>query len=68
MLDSGKVVCLKDWNGYILICRPVSGDSMSFNANYGNGIGKASFNFVEQAKYDNQQDLYDVGLIDVNIL
>ena len=67
LLDTGKIICLKDWNGYILICRPVSGDSMTFNANYGNGIGQASFNFVEQAKYDNQQDLYDVGIIDINI-
>lgn len=67
LLDSGKIICLKDWNGYILICRPISGDSMTFNTSYGNGIGQASFNFVEQAKYDNQQDLYDVGIIDINI-
>ena len=63
-LDKGDPVVLKDWNGWILICRPTSGDTVSFNSNYGNGVATASFNFVEQGKYDNQKDLYEAGIID----
>lgn len=63
-LDTGEAVVLKDWNGWVLICRPVSGDTVSFDSNYGNGVATASFNFVEQGKYDNQEDLYEAGIID----
>ena len=63
-LDTGNPIVLKDWNGWILICRPTSGDTVSFDSNYGNGIATASFNFVEQGKYDNQEDLYEAGIID----
>ena len=67
LLDTGRIVCFKDWNGNIIIGRPSSGDSMSFDANYGNGVCRITFNFVEQAKYDNQQELYEVGIIDINL-
>ena len=63
-LDKGDSVVLKDWNGWILICRPISGDTVTFDSNYGNGVATASFNFVEQGKYDNQEDLYEAGIID----
>lgn len=63
-LDKGEPVVLKDWNGWILICRPTSGDTVTFDSNYGNGVATASFNFVEQGKYDNQDDLYEAGIID----
>jgi hypothetical protein len=63
-LDRGDPVVLKDWNGWILICRPTSGDTVTFDSNYGNGVATASFNFVEQGKYDNQNDLYEAGIID----
>ena len=63
-LDKGDPVVLKDWNGWILICRPTSGDTVTFDSNYGNGVATASFNFVEQGKYDNQDDLYEAGIID----
>jgi hypothetical protein len=63
-LDKGEPIVLKDWNGWILICRPTSGDTVSFDSNYGNGVATASFNFVEQGKYDSQEDLYEAGIID----
>ena len=63
-LDTGNPIVLKDWNGWILICRPTSGDTVTFDSNYGNGVATASFNFVEQGRYNNQNDLYEAGIID----
>lgn len=67
MLDTGGTICLKDPNGWILLCKPTSGDTATFDSNYGNGVADISFNWVEVGKYDNQDDLYNLGIIDVNV-
>ena len=67
MLDLGSAICLKDWNGWIILAKPTSGDTATFNSNWGNGVLDLSFNFVEQGRYDSQSDLYRLGIIDVDV-
>jgi hypothetical protein len=49
------------------LCKPTSGDTASFISEFGNGLADVAFNWVEQGKYDNQEDLYYLGFIDINI-
>ena len=65
LMDEGKTIVLKDYNGWILLCRPTSGDTATFDANFGNGIADVAFNWVQQGVYDSQDDLYNLGLIDI---
>lgn len=64
-LTSGKAFCLTDWNGNIYIARTSSSPNINYNSGYGNGIVNISFNFVEQGKYNNQEDMVENGLIDI---
>ena len=54
-----------DWNGNILLFKVNSTPSIVYNANFGNGKTTVQFSFVEQGKYDNQQDLIDNNLITI---
>ena len=67
LIDEGDTICLKDYNGWIILCKPTSGDTATFNANYGNGVSDIAFNWIRQGEYDNQDDLYNLGLININI-
>jgi len=65
-LKNGQPKVLKDWNGNIWLIIIVGNPSITYNNSYGMGISSTSFEWMEQGKYDNQQDLYDNGLIDIN--
>lgn len=61
MLNGDNAICIKDWNGNIYIGRP-SGDD-SINTDLITGINRITFSIVEQGKYNNEEDLYENGLI-----
>lgn len=64
-LTNGTAKVIKDWNGNIWISRISGTPTTSFNNNYGMGTTNVSFNFVEQGQWNNAEDLYKNGLIDV---
>lgn len=66
-LKNGKPKMIRDWNGNIFLVMIVGNPSITYNNNYGMGVGNASFEWVEQGKYDNEDDLYDNGFIEIDI-
>ena len=56
---------MKDWNGKIHLIRFTGSPTVSYNSVYGNGIAQVTANWVEQGKFDNQEDLYYNGLVDI---
>ena len=56
-----KPKVIKDYNGNIFICRVVNTPQISFDANWGNGIPKVSFDWVEQGKYDDMTTMQELG-------
>lgn len=56
-LKNGKSKVLKDWNGNIWLIQIIDSPTISFNSSYGMGIASVGFSFVEQGKYDNEDDL-----------
>lgn len=66
-LKNGKPKILKDWNGNIFLIMITSNPSVTYNNNYGMGIASVSFEWVEQGKYDNEDDLYDNGFIEIEL-
>ena len=64
-LTNGKPKCIKDYNGNIFICKVINSPQISYDANWGNGITTISFDWVEQGKYNNYEDMTELGLIDV---
>lgn len=66
-LKNGKPKIIKDWNGNIWLSMFTSNVTVSYNNNYGMGIASTSFEWTEQGKYDNEDDLYDNGFIEINI-
>lgn len=64
-LVNGKSKILKDWNGNIWIVQIVGSPSIAYNQSTGNGVIDISFSWAEQGDWDNQQDLYNNGLIDI---
>lgn len=66
-LKNGKPKIIKDYNGNIWLCLVTSNISVSYDNNYGMGIASVSFDWTEQGKYDNEDDLYDNGLIELDI-
>lgn len=66
-LKNGKPKILKDWNGNVWMLMIVGNPSVSYNNNYGMGIANVSFEWTEQGKYDNEDDLYDNGFIEIDI-
>lgn len=66
-LVNGNSKILKDWNGNIWIVQIVGSPSISYNQSTGNGVIDISFSWAEQGDWNNQDDLYNNGLIDVSI-
>lgn len=63
-LTNGKVKCLTDFNGGIYIFKVINSPQISYDANWGNGIPTISFDWVEQGKYNNYEDMLNVGFVD----
>lgn len=64
-LKNGHPKIFKDWNGRILLCLVSNSPNYTYNASYGMGIPVVTFQLTEQGQYDNQEDLYYNGLIEV---
>ena len=63
-LTNGKCKCLTDFNGNIYILKVINSPQVSYDANWGNGIPTISFDWVEQGKYNNKDDMLKSGLVD----
>lgn len=63
-LTNGKPKCIKDYNGNIIICKVINSPQVSYDANWGNGITTISFDWVEQAEYNNYDEMLELGLIE----
>lgn len=63
-LTNGKAKCLTDFNGNIFIIKVINSPQISYDANWGNGITTISFDWVEQGKYNNYEDMLGLGLFD----
>lgn len=64
-LTNKKPKILKDWNGNIWLVMIVDSVPVNYKAGSGMGIPQVQFNWVEVGKADNQQDLYDAGIVDI---
>jgi hypothetical protein len=64
-LLNGKTKVIKDWNGNIFVGQITTEPSFSLFQTLGNSIGNISFGFVEQGKWNNQEDLYATGIVDI---
>ena len=54
-------------NGNILIIRVIGNPSISYNNNYGMGVVNVTFEWIEQGRYNNEDDLYQNGFIEMDI-
>ena len=63
-LTNKKPKILKDWNGNIWLVMIVNNIPVNYLQGSGMGIPQVQFNWVEIGKADNQQDLYDAGIVD----
>lgn len=63
-LTNGKAKCITDFNGNIYIIKVINAPQISYDANWGNGISTISFDWVEQGKYNNNDDMVNLGLFD----
>lgn len=54
-------------NGNIWLCQITGNPSITYNNNYGMGVASTSFEWAEQGKYDNEDDLYDNGFIEIEL-
>ena len=63
-LTNGKAKCITDFNGNIFIVKVINSPQISYDANWGNGVSTISFDWVEQGKYNNSQDMISLGLAD----
>lgn len=61
-LTDGKSKMITDWNGNIYLIQVVGTPTIDLNAFYTNGIATVSFDWVEQGKYNNEEDLRENGL------
>lgn len=66
-LKNGKPKIIRDWNSNIFMVMVTSNPSVTYNNNYGMGIASVSFEWTEQGKYDNEDDLYDNGFIEIEL-
>ena len=66
-LKNDKPKILKDWNGNIEIVRIIGNPSISYNNNYGMGVVNVTFEWIEQGRYNNEDDLYQNGFIEMDI-
>ena len=63
-LTNGKAKCLTDFNGNIYILKVVNSPQISYDGNWGNGIATISFDWVEQGKYNDYDNMLELGLFD----
>ena len=63
-LTNGKAKCITDFNGNIFIIKVINSPQISYDANWGNGVTTISFDWVEQGKYNNNEDMVNLGLFD----
>ena len=56
-LTNGKTKMITDWNGNAIMFKLISSPTISYNSSYGNGITTIAFSWVEQGKYNNEEDL-----------
>lgn len=63
-LTNGKAKCLTDFNGNIFILKVINSPQISYDGNWGNNIPTVSFDWVEQGKYNNYEDMLNLGLFD----
>lgn len=63
-LTNKKPKILKDWNGNIWLVMIVDNIPVNYLQGSGMGIPQVQFNWVEIGKADNQQDLFDAGIVD----
>lgn len=63
-LKNGKTKIITDWNGNCWVGKIVQNPSFSPMQEIGNGLGSITFSFVEQGKWNNQQDLYETNLVE----
>lgn len=66
-LKNGKPKIIRDWNSNIFMVMVTSNPSVTYNNNYGMGIASVSFEWTEQGKYDNEDDLHDNGFIEIEL-
>lgn len=66
-LKNGKPKMIRDWNGNIFLVMIVGNPSITYNNAYGMGVANVGFEWVEQGKYDNEDDLYNNGFIEIDI-
>ena len=63
-LTNTKPKCIKDYNGNIIICKVINSPQISYDSNWGNGIITISFDWVQQSKYNEYENMVELGLID----
>ena len=63
-LTNRKAKILKDWNSNEWLCIVNNNINVTYKSNYGMGIPVISFEWTEIGHADNQQDLYNNGVID----
>ena len=64
-LNNMEAKIIKDWNGKIHLVRFTGSPTISYTNFYGNGIAQVTVNWIEQGQFDNQDDLYNNGLVDI---
>lgn len=64
-LTNKKPKILKDWNGNVWLVMIVDNVPVNYKAGSGMGIPQVQFNWVEVGKADNQQDLFDAGIVNI---
>lgn len=66
-LKNGKPKIIKDYNSNVWLACIVGNPNVTYNVNMGMGVASTSFEWVEQGKYDNEDDLYNNGFIEIDI-
>lgn len=64
-INNKKPKILKDWDGRIRIVDTNIDTGLSENTDLISGKSNLTMTWVEKGAYDNQQDLYDNGLVDI---
>lgn len=64
-LTNKKPKILKDWNGNVWLVMIVDNVPVNYKVGSGMGIPQVQFNWVEVGKADNQQDLFDAGIVNI---
>ena len=66
-LCNGKAKIIKDWNGNILLGRITTAPSYTYDQTSGNSKPSITFGATEVGEYNSQWDMYNHGLIDVEV-